>query len=329
MHIYCHHWQKMIDLEQEELVNEFTKHFIMFALKNKLISRAEYVSPIYEVLNKILPANYKSMLKAIQGASDDGKRAPQDHAKGPSSPSIKKSHKDKGGSKESNVLDAAIQARRLKEQAEKERKEREEKERRDQEERRKAEERRKREQSKAGDEEEEDEDEEELLARLAEETGSMDILSLSSSQNNSDIQIVLEMIRREQARQEGGGGGEGTEESASQETRKKLAALKGLAVTSPPLLRNNVPGIERKIRAVSLNRSKSSRSTESSPRVPATDRTESLSLSPRGRPPSGPTRISFSSPNLRVEPNKDERNELMLLQQELTKQEKEDKTTTG
>ena len=74
MHIYWHHWEHIVKRDSDVLLNNYTKHFIVFALKHKLIVRFDAVAPIFDLLGTILPPNYHKQLQDMEKKVKDGSK---------------------------------------------------------------------------------------------------------------------------------------------------------------------------------------------------------------------------------------------------------------
>jgi len=76
MHIYWHHWEHIVMRDCDVLLNNYTKHFIVFALKHKLVVRFDAVAPIFDLLGTILPPNYHKQLQDMEKKAKGGGAKP-------------------------------------------------------------------------------------------------------------------------------------------------------------------------------------------------------------------------------------------------------------
>jgi len=75
MHIYWHHWTQLTDSNLDALINAYTKHFVIFALKFKLLTSWESVGAIFDLLSSILPPFYVAKLNDLRDGNK--KRRPR------------------------------------------------------------------------------------------------------------------------------------------------------------------------------------------------------------------------------------------------------------
>jgi len=66
MHIYRHHWDFVVQKGLDDFLDQNTKHFVMFALKYKLITRIELINPIVHILLNFLPRHYLVLIADMQ-----------------------------------------------------------------------------------------------------------------------------------------------------------------------------------------------------------------------------------------------------------------------